>query len=41
LRSVILVALGTALLTDRWRRWGLAGQVCFAVAVQHLLATGW
>ena len=33
--------LGTALLTDRWRRWGLAGQISFAVAVQHLLATGW
>jgi hypothetical protein len=33
--------VGTALLTDRWRRGGLAGQVLFAVAVQHLLATGW
>ena len=33
--------VGTALLTRRWRRWGLAGQLGFAVVVQHLLATGW
>ena len=33
--------LGTAFLTERWRRWGLAGQVLFALLVQHLLATGW
>ena len=35
----LLVA--TALLSDRWRRWGLGGQVAFALIVQHLLATGW
>ena len=33
--------IGTALLTRRWRHWGLAGQLVFALAVQHLLATGW
>lgn len=33
--------IGTALLTRRWRRWGLAGQLGFALVVQHLLATGW
>jgi hypothetical protein len=33
--------LGIALLSERWRRWGLAGQVGFALVVQHLLATGW
>jgi hypothetical protein len=33
--------VGAALLTERWRRWGLAGQVAFAIVVQHLLATGW
>ena len=33
--------VGTALLTERWRRWGLVGQLAFALAVQHLLATGW
>lgn len=32
---------GTALLSARWRQWGLTGQIVFAVAVQHLLATGW
>lgn len=35
----LLVA--TALLPDRWRRWGLGGQLAFALVVQHLLATGW
>lgn len=30
-----------ALLPERWRRWGLAGQVVTALVVQHLLATGW
>lgn len=33
--------LGIALLPERWRRWGLAGQLAFALVVQHLLATGW
>lgn len=33
--------IGTALLSRRWRRWGVAGQVVFAIAVQHLLVTGW
>ena len=33
--------VGTALLSDRWRRWGLGGQIGFALIVQHLLATGW
>lgn len=33
--------VGTALLTERWRRAGLAGQLGFALVVQHLLATGW
>lgn len=33
--------VGTALLTERWRQWGLAGQLGFALVVQHLLATGW
>lgn len=33
--------VGTALLPERWRRFGLAGQLCFAVVVQHLLFTGW
>ncbi len=33
--------IGTALLSERWRRWGLGGQLAFAIAVQHLLATGW
>ena len=33
--------VGTALLSDRWRRWGVGGQLAFALTVQHLLATGW
>ncbi|GAA1507193.1 hypothetical protein BJ978_000812 [Agromyces terreus] len=33
--------VGTALLTPRWRRWGFAGQLAFALAVQHLFFTGW
>ena len=30
-----------ALLPERWRRAGLAGQATFALVVQHLLRTGW
>lgn len=33
--------LSTALLPDRWRRWGLAGQLVLALLVQHLLRTQW
>jgi hypothetical protein len=33
--------VGTALIPARWRRPALALQVVFALAVQHLLATGW
>jgi hypothetical protein len=33
--------VGAALLPETWRRWGLAVQAGFAVAVQHLLFTGW
>lgn len=33
--------LGTALLSERWRRIGFAGQLGFALVVQHLLFTGW
>jgi hypothetical protein len=33
--------LGTALLPERWRRAGFAGQLAFALVVQHLLVTGW
>jgi hypothetical protein len=33
--------LGAALLPERWRRSGLALQVAVALAVQHLLFTGW
>ena len=33
--------VGTALLPERWRRWGFAGQLAFALIVQHLLFTGW
>ncbi|BDZ54529.1 hypothetical protein [Agromyces marinus] len=33
--------VGTALLTARWRRWGFAGQLAFALVVQHLLLTSW
>ena len=33
--------VGCALLPERWRRPGLALQVVLALAVQHLLLTGW
>ncbi|KHK98287.1 membrane protein [Microbacterium mangrovi] len=33
--------VGTALLTPRWQRWGLAGQAVFALLVEHLVKTGW
>jgi hypothetical protein len=33
--------IGAALLPDRWRRFGFAVQVVFALIVQHLLFTGW
>ncbi|MBC9733510.1 hypothetical protein [Nocardioides marmotae] len=33
--------LTTALLPERWRRWGLALQLVFALVVQHLLYTSW
>ena len=33
--------VGTALLSARWRRWGLAIQLVVALLVQHLLFTGW
>ncbi|MEO8261797.1 MAG: hypothetical protein ABI566_04440 [Pseudolysinimonas sp.] len=33
--------LGTALLPERWRRVGLAGQLGFALIVQHLFDTNW
>ena len=33
--------LGTALLTERWRRVGLGVQFGFALIVQHLFFTGW
>ena len=33
--------VGTRCSPNRWRRWGLGGQLAFALAVQHLLATGW
>ncbi|MGR0219037.1 hypothetical protein [Agromyces sp. ZXT2-6] len=33
--------LGTALLSERWRRYGFAGQLGFALVVQHLLVTSW
>jgi hypothetical protein len=33
--------LGTALLPERWRRWGLTVQVAAALLIQHLLATTW
>lgn len=33
--------IGTALLSARWRRFGLAAQVIFALMAEHLLATGW
>lgn len=31
----------TALLPERWRRWGLAAQLVAALAVQHLVYTSW
>lgn len=33
--------VGTALLPERWRRWGLGVQVVFALIVQHLFFTTW
>lgn len=33
--------VGTALLSERWRRIGLPLQVALALVVQHLLFTGW
>jgi hypothetical protein len=33
--------LTTALLPERWRRWGLLLQVAWALAVQQLLYTSW
>ncbi len=33
--------VSTALLPERWRRWGLGLQVCSALVVQHLLYTSW
>ena len=33
--------ISCTLLPERWRRVGLALQVVTALAVQHLLATGW
>ena len=33
--------LGCALLPERWRRRGIALQLAFALAVEHLLRTGW
>jgi hypothetical protein len=33
--------LSVALLPERWRRWGLAGQLVVALLVQHLLDTRW
>jgi methylthioxylose transferase len=33
--------ISCALLPERWRRWGLAGQVITALVVQHLLWTDW
>jgi hypothetical protein len=30
-----------ALLPERWRRWGLVLQVVLALAIEHLLFTGW
>ncbi|TPX04244.1 hypothetical protein FJ656_12890 [Schumannella luteola] len=33
--------LGTALLPEGWRRWGLVVQLAFALIVQHLLHTPW
>lgn len=33
--------IATALLPERWRRFGLIAQLGFALLVQHLLFTGW
>ncbi len=33
--------LSCALLPERWRTWGIVLQAVFALAVQHLLFTGW
>ncbi|MEO5921651.1 MAG: hypothetical protein ABIQ01_10975 [Pseudolysinimonas sp.] len=33
--------LGTALLPERWRRFGLIGHIGFALIVEHLLDTTW
>jgi len=33
--------VATAALPERWRRYGLIGQLGFALLVQHLLFTGW
>ncbi|MDN4174163.1 hypothetical protein QWY28_14465 [Nocardioides sp. SOB77] len=35
------LVLTTALLPERWRRWGLGLQALFALVVQHLLYTSW
>jgi hypothetical protein len=35
------ILLGCALLPERWRRRGIALQLVVALAVQHLLRTGW
>ncbi len=35
------VTISLALLPERWRRWGLAGQVVAAILVEHLLLTSW
>jgi hypothetical protein len=35
------ILLSCALLPERWRRWGIVLQLAVALAVEHLLATGW
>jgi CheY-like chemotaxis protein len=35
------ILLSCALLPERWRRWGLVLQLATALAVEHLLNTGW
>jgi hypothetical protein len=35
------LAVGTSLLSEAWRRWGLAGSLVFAIVVQHLLFIEW
>jgi hypothetical protein len=35
------ILLSCALLPERWRRRGIALQLGFALAVEHLLHTGW